>query len=215
MLIPRLPVTCCVASLLSLPIQGQQPEAARIEPQVDVRVVTDEADAVFDLLAKRASSEALTEADWEHLESTEGYRRLKQRDESFGVEAFDSKFRDWLQAVDPADLGRLRDGVRCGPLERPLRRRGQRDRSVAAPVPVPDPGHAQRSGPVRHLVGRPGRQRRHGRRHRQLEAGRAHRRRGQTRRGNAGSCDRACRCWRRRSCRKSYICSVSVARPWI
>ncbi len=111
MSIPRLLVTCCVVSLFSLPIQARQPQTAGTEGLVDVRVVTDEADAVLDLLAGRANGEVPGETDWQHLESTEGYRRLKQRDESFGVEAFDAGFRDWLLAVDPADLGRLRDGV--------------------------------------------------------------------------------------------------------
>ncbi len=78
---------------------------------IDVRVVTDEADTVLGLLAQRTRGEELTAADWQRLEATEGYRRLKKRSESFGAKEFDADFRDWVATVDLADLDRLRSGV--------------------------------------------------------------------------------------------------------
>lgn len=48
--------------------------------RVNVRVVTDEADAVLAILAKRKPRQAVTEADWQRLFSSEGYLRLKKRE---------------------------------------------------------------------------------------------------------------------------------------
>jgi outer membrane protein assembly factor BamB len=98
-------------ALMGSPSFGRQPGSQPPERLVDVRVVTDEADAVLELLAKRASEQQITGADWKRLEATEGYRRLKRRQESFGAESFDSRFREWLLGVDLADLDRLRNGV--------------------------------------------------------------------------------------------------------
>jgi outer membrane protein assembly factor BamB len=100
-----------LASCIGQPVLAQQQPSPVEQPLVDVRLVTDEADAVLDLLAKRATGRQLTSDDWQRLEATEGYRRLKRRQESFGAESFDSGFRDWLLGVDPADLDRLRSGV--------------------------------------------------------------------------------------------------------
>src|SRR5688572_19553921 len=48
--------------------------------QLDVRLVTDEADAVLAVLAKKRASEPVTEADWARVFSSEGYTRLKKRE---------------------------------------------------------------------------------------------------------------------------------------
>jgi outer membrane protein assembly factor BamB len=110
---PKLRAVLCVVvwSWTGLPTLGQQHETAASEKLLDVRVVLDEADAVLDLLAKRARGQRPTETDWQRLEATEGYRRLKQRQKSFGAESFDSGFRDWVRRVDLTDLERLRSGV--------------------------------------------------------------------------------------------------------
>ena len=73
--------------------------------------MTDEADAVLAILTMRSSGETPTEEDWTELEATEGYRRLKRRAESYGAEAFDESFRQWVLAAELDDLDRLRDGV--------------------------------------------------------------------------------------------------------
>ena len=52
------------------------------QEQVSVRLVTDEAEAVLTILAKKKANEAISEADWQQLFATEGYVRLKQRETS-------------------------------------------------------------------------------------------------------------------------------------
>lgn len=66
-------VSCCIlASVCPARSGGSQP--------VDVRVVTDEADAVLAILAKRQAQTPITEADWQRVFSSEGYIRLKKRE---------------------------------------------------------------------------------------------------------------------------------------
>jgi hypothetical protein len=64
--------------------------------RLDVRLVTDEADAVLAILDKRATSAAVTEQDWQRLFSSEGYRRLKQREASLQRAFEDSTFRSFV-----------------------------------------------------------------------------------------------------------------------
>lgn len=54
--------------------------AVAAEPAVDVRFVTDEAEAVLSLLEKRSRGEAITDEDWRRLFASEGYARLAQRE---------------------------------------------------------------------------------------------------------------------------------------
>ena len=93
------------------PLHSQEPGRPAADSLVDVRVVTDQADAVLALLARRASGEALADADWDDLQATEGYQRLKDRSESFGAEEFDTRFRDWILTADLTELEVLRSGV--------------------------------------------------------------------------------------------------------
>ncbi|HET8783729.1 MAG TPA: hypothetical protein VFM63_15055, partial [Pyrinomonadaceae bacterium] len=48
--------------------------------QLDVRLVTDEAEAVLAILAKKKVNEAITQTDWARVFSSEGYTRLKKRE---------------------------------------------------------------------------------------------------------------------------------------
>lgn len=63
-------------------------------PQVNVRLVTDEAEAVLAVLARKKANQPPTEADWRRLFSSEGYIRLKRREAAmqrpFGDEDFKS-----------------------------------------------------------------------------------------------------------------------------
>jgi hypothetical protein len=49
---------------------------------VNVRMVTDEAEAVLAVLAKRKANQPITESDWQRIFQSEGYTRLKQRETS-------------------------------------------------------------------------------------------------------------------------------------
>lgn len=64
--------------------------------KVEVRVVADEAEAVLAILAKKKSDQPVTEADWRHLFSTEGYVRLKQREKSMQRAFEDQKFKTFV-----------------------------------------------------------------------------------------------------------------------
>lgn len=49
-------------------------------PGVSVRIVTDEAEAVLNILAKKKAGEPVGEGDWQQLFASEGYIRLKKRE---------------------------------------------------------------------------------------------------------------------------------------
>jgi hypothetical protein len=51
-------------------------------PRVQTRLVTDEADAVLAILAKRAAHQAIADADWNRVFTSEGYVRLQKREHS-------------------------------------------------------------------------------------------------------------------------------------
>ena len=64
--------------------------------RVNVRVVTDEADAVLEVLAKREVGQQITEVDWQKVFSSEGYVRLKQREHSLKRSFEDDDFRKFV-----------------------------------------------------------------------------------------------------------------------
>lgn len=49
---------------------------------LNVRLVTDEAEAVLAILAKKKANQPITEPDWQRVFQSEGYTRLKQRETS-------------------------------------------------------------------------------------------------------------------------------------
>jgi hypothetical protein len=51
--------------------------------KVNVRIITDQADAVLWILEKKESGQAITEEDWRKVFTSEGYVRLKKRELSF------------------------------------------------------------------------------------------------------------------------------------
>jgi len=63
---------------------------------VQVKLVTDEAEAVLDLLAKRKAHQPITDEDWQRLFRSEGYVRLKQRETSMGGSFADADFRTFV-----------------------------------------------------------------------------------------------------------------------
>ena len=64
---------------------SQNAIAAPSQTRVNIRVITDEADAVLALLTKRKANQSLTDADWQRIFSSEGYVRLKKRETSRGA----------------------------------------------------------------------------------------------------------------------------------
>jgi hypothetical protein len=75
------------------------------DPRLDVRMVTDEADAVLAILDERAAGRTPAGAAWDRLFSTEGYRRLKEREASLGRAFDDDSFRQFVESEDLAKRG--------------------------------------------------------------------------------------------------------------
>src|SRR5436309_8158313 len=63
---------------------------------VNVRIVTDEADAVLAILAKQAAHQTTTEADWQRLFNSEGYVRLKRREAAMRRSFADEEFKTFV-----------------------------------------------------------------------------------------------------------------------
>ena len=67
---------------------------------LDVRLVTDEAEAVLAVLAKKKANEPITQADWTRIFSSEGYTRLKKRELSMQRPFEDAEFQKFVLADD-------------------------------------------------------------------------------------------------------------------
>lgn len=63
---------------------------------VNVRLVTDEAEAVLAVLTKKKAGEAITDADWQRVFQSEGYVRLKQRETSMQRPFEDADFKTFV-----------------------------------------------------------------------------------------------------------------------
>lgn len=59
---------------------------------VDVRIVTDEAEAVLSILAKKRAKQLIAEADWQRVFQSEGYVRLKKREAAMKYSFEDADF---------------------------------------------------------------------------------------------------------------------------
>lgn len=68
--------------------------------RVMVRIVTDEADAVLQILARKEASQEITEADWQKVFSSEGYVRLKQRELSMQRPFEEADFKKFVLSDD-------------------------------------------------------------------------------------------------------------------
>lgn len=81
---------------LPLPIlaQGETPSA------VHVSIVTDEAEAVLIILAKKRAGQIITDDDWRHVFSSEGYTRLKKRELGMRRSFEDQDFRTFVLSDD-------------------------------------------------------------------------------------------------------------------
>jgi len=142
--------TLSVAAGLLCALLAFAPETAaqrRDAQDVDVRVVTDEADAVLDLLTKKRAGQGVTEDDWRRVFTSEGYVRLRKREHSMRRQFEDADFRDFvlsdaLAARAPAlaeTLARWKTADASGAAARALRYlpRGARIRAKIYPVIKP------------------------------------------------------------------------------
>jgi hypothetical protein len=67
-----------------------------VSAQVNVRLVTDEAEAVLNVLAKRRANQSIDEADWQRIFQSEGYVRLKKREQSMQRSFEDADFKTFV-----------------------------------------------------------------------------------------------------------------------
>jgi len=69
-------------------------------PRANVRVVTDEADAVLAILDARAAGRAIGEAEWQRVFASEGYVRLKAREHAMNRAFDDDAFREFVMSPE-------------------------------------------------------------------------------------------------------------------
>jgi hypothetical protein len=79
---------------------------------LQVRIVLDEADAALAVLDERAETGNVKPETWERLFKSEGFVRLKKRQESFGAKEVEQGFREFLAAEETlARRAELRSAV--------------------------------------------------------------------------------------------------------
>lgn len=69
---------------------------AQAEASLNLRIVTDEPEAVLAIARKKKAGEAIGEDDWQRLFATEGYARLKKRETSMGRSFEDEAFKTFV-----------------------------------------------------------------------------------------------------------------------
>jgi len=74
-----------------------------IPSAVNVRLVTDEAEAVLAILGKKQANQPITDADWQQLFTSEGYRRLKKREASMKRSFEDADFKSFVLSSQLAE----------------------------------------------------------------------------------------------------------------
>ena len=84
---------CVLLLAVNFPIQVT---AQSSSGRVNVRIVTDEADAVLAILHKKVNGEPITDADWQNVFKSEGYVRLKQREHSMKRSFEDEDFKTFV-----------------------------------------------------------------------------------------------------------------------
>src|SRR5262249_22287908 len=64
--------------------------------RMQLRMVADEAEAVLAALDKRAAGKQISDSDWQKVFDSEGYRRLKKREESMQRRFEDAAFKSFV-----------------------------------------------------------------------------------------------------------------------
>lgn len=73
---------------------------ARPNSRLNVKIIADEAEAVLNVLDKRANGSEVTGSDWTRIFESEGYKRLKKRELSFSRPFEDRTFRDFVMSAE-------------------------------------------------------------------------------------------------------------------
>ena len=72
-------------------------------PALNVRMVTDESEAVLAILAKKKANQPITESDWQRVFQSEGYTRLKQRETSLKRPFEEADFKTFVLSDQSAE----------------------------------------------------------------------------------------------------------------
>jgi len=94
-------IVCCSSLTLWASAQGRKPS------RVDVSLVTDEAEAVLAVLAKKRANEPVIQADWNRIFSSQGYVRLKQREASMKRSFEETDFQKFVLSDELARRAEL------------------------------------------------------------------------------------------------------------
>jgi Putative zinc dependent peptidase (DUF5700) len=105
-LMKRSSIICLLFSLLTV-ISTVCQATAQTPSALEVRLVTDEADAVLAILAKRKANETISDADWKRVFESEGYVRLKKRETSMQRPFEDTAFKTFVMS------DKLTDGAKA------------------------------------------------------------------------------------------------------
>ncbi len=68
--------------------------------RIDLQIVTDEAEAVLQILEKLENSREVTESDWQKVFSSEGYTRLKKRELAMSRPFEDADFKTFVRSKE-------------------------------------------------------------------------------------------------------------------
>lgn len=85
-----------VLSVVILSLSLALSVAAKPKKRVNVRVVTDEAEAVLNVLDKRAQGKEITDENWHAIFQSEGYVRLKKREFTMSRPFEDAAFSEFV-----------------------------------------------------------------------------------------------------------------------
>jgi len=95
-LMVALPMAYGIYAIRAEKLSSTQPIAftqTTMPPAIDVRFISDEAEAALAILAKRDAQQSITESDWQRVFASEGYVRLKQRETAMKYSFEDEEFR--------------------------------------------------------------------------------------------------------------------------
>src|ERR1043165_7246040 len=83
-------------SIMLLIVFGSFTIASAQISALNVRLVTDEAEAVLAILARQKANQPITDQDWQRVFQSEGYTRLKQRETSMQRSFEDADFKTFV-----------------------------------------------------------------------------------------------------------------------
>lgn len=102
----RLLATLAVSLIFSIfyapAIHGQTEQSNSRADRIQIKLNTDEAEAVLAILSKRAAGTTVIEADWRRLFDTEPYIRLKKRETSMQRDFTDDDFKKFVLSLELA-----------------------------------------------------------------------------------------------------------------